>query len=232
MVMSTKTSSVRSVRTMPEGLEHRAVAAALHEGWGFDAAVVEYAAVGAGSYHWEVATPAASATSSPSTTSTRRRGSAPPARRRSTACGAPSTPRSRFNDAGLRFVVAPIPSQTGRLAAPARLALRDRPLPVRGRRGGTVRLDRLRQTSGDPSSRWSRNCTGQRPASVRPCARPASFVPGRRHLETALLELDETWSGGPLSEPARQAVEGRRVRAGRVTDTGRPALRRGGPTRR
>ena len=39
---------------MPEGLEHRSVAAALHEGWGFDAAEVEYAAVGAGSYHWEV----------------------------------------------------------------------------------------------------------------------------------------------------------------------------------
>ena len=44
-------------------------------------------------------------------------------------------------------------------------------------------------------------------AAVGPAVRSVGLdLPGRRHLETALLELDEPWSGGPLSEPARQAV--------------------------
>jgi spectinomycin phosphotransferase len=31
-------------------------------------------------------------------------------------------------------------------------------------------------------------------------------VPGRRHLEAALHELNQAWSGGPFSEPARHAL--------------------------
>ncbi|MGH3002350.1 MAG: phosphotransferase family protein [Gaiellaceae bacterium] len=31
-------------------------------------------------------------------------------------------------------------------------------------------------------------------------------LPGRGHLERALLEVDTPWTGGPLSEPAREAV--------------------------
>jgi spectinomycin phosphotransferase len=31
-------------------------------------------------------------------------------------------------------------------------------------------------------------------------------VPGRRHLESGLAEVNETWAGGPFSEPARQAL--------------------------
>ena len=34
-------------------------------------------------------------------------------------------------------------------------------------------------------------------------------LPGRNHLESALLELDRTWTGGPFSEPARQALASR-----------------------
>jgi spectinomycin phosphotransferase len=31
-------------------------------------------------------------------------------------------------------------------------------------------------------------------------------VPGRRHLESALTELDRTWLGGPFAEPGRHVV--------------------------
>jgi spectinomycin phosphotransferase len=43
------------MRALPEGLDADAVAAALRDGWGFDVGLAEYAAVGAGSYHWLVA---------------------------------------------------------------------------------------------------------------------------------------------------------------------------------
>ena len=34
-------------------------------------------------------------------------------------------------------------------------------------------------------------------------------LPGRGHIEAALLDVDEQWAGGPLSEPARRAFAGR-----------------------
>jgi spectinomycin phosphotransferase len=37
-------------------------------------------------------------------------------------------------------------------------------------------------------------------------ARIGLELPGRHHLEAALRELNETWVGGPYSEPARQAL--------------------------
>ena len=42
------------MRAAPDGLEQSAVVAALRDGWDLDVDVAEYAAVGAGSYHWEV----------------------------------------------------------------------------------------------------------------------------------------------------------------------------------
>jgi len=39
---------------MPEGLDVRAVIDALRDGWDFRVDAAEYAAVGGGSYHWEV----------------------------------------------------------------------------------------------------------------------------------------------------------------------------------
>jgi spectinomycin phosphotransferase len=45
-------------------------------------------------------------------------------------------------------------------------------------------------------------------APVPPGLRGAGLtIPGRRHLENALLGVNETWTGGPLSEPARKAVK-------------------------
>src|SRR5882724_5240137 len=40
------------MRDLPEDIEEGAIASELAEGWGFEAESLEYAAVGAGSYHW------------------------------------------------------------------------------------------------------------------------------------------------------------------------------------
>jgi hypothetical protein len=42
------------VRATPDGLEESSVIAALRQGWNFGVDAAEYAAVGAGSYHWQV----------------------------------------------------------------------------------------------------------------------------------------------------------------------------------
>jgi spectinomycin phosphotransferase len=47
----------------------------------------------------------------------------------------------------------------------------------------------------------------QETAAAGSVARTAGFdLPGRHLLDAALLELDEPWIGGPLSEPAREAI--------------------------
>jgi spectinomycin phosphotransferase len=49
----------------------------------------------------------------------------------------------------------------------------------------------------------------QATAAVGSTVRTVGFdLPGRHHLDAALLELNEAWTGGPLSEPARDAVRG------------------------
>jgi len=42
------------VRALPEEFDAGALPGLLAEGWGLEAASVDYAAVGGGSYHWEV----------------------------------------------------------------------------------------------------------------------------------------------------------------------------------
>ena len=43
------------MRSPPDGLDVSSVIDALRDGWDFEVDVAEYAAVGAGSYHWHVA---------------------------------------------------------------------------------------------------------------------------------------------------------------------------------
>ena len=193
------------MRTMPEGLDHRSVVDALQDGWRFDATEVEYAAVGAGSYHWEVA----------DTNGDRRFVTVDDldqkawlgATRDATFDGL----RRAFDttvalyDGGLRFVVAPIPSRVGdsvrRLDTRFAIAL----FPfVEGEAGqfGWIADDDERRSVVELVAELHRAT-----AVVGPAVRSVGLdLPGRRHLEAALLELDEPWSGGPLSEPARHAV--------------------------
>jgi len=107
-----------------------------------------------------------------------------------------------LRDSGLQFVVAPIPTRDGeslrRLGPQYAIAL----FPfVEGKAGEFGRYE-----DGDREAILAMLAELHQ-APVTPSVRSAGLtIPGRRHLEDALLDADETWTSGPLSEPAREAV--------------------------
>jgi spectinomycin phosphotransferase len=187
------------MRAPPDGLETSAVLGALREGWDVDVDDAEYAAVGGGSYHWQVAGGFVTVDHLGQKTWLG-----------DTCDAAFQGLRDAFDTAvalkegGLEFVVAPIPSRNGeslrRIDSRYSIALfpfvdgeagefgyfEDDP----DGRGAVVEL--LAQLHGSP---------------VTTSIRTSGFdLPGRRHLEEALRDAHEPWTGGPLSEPARAAV--------------------------
>jgi spectinomycin phosphotransferase len=193
------------MRALPDGLDVGSVIDALREGWEFDVDVAAYAAVGGGSYHWEV------------TDKTGVRGFVTvddldqKAWLGDARDAAFDGLRRAFDtavalrDGGLQFVVAPLPTRESeslrRLDSRYAIAL----FPFvegeaaefgyyedddDGRRAVVAMLAELHQATAA--------------AVVRTVGLD---LPGRHHLEAALLELNEAWTGGPLSEPARFAVQ-------------------------
>jgi spectinomycin phosphotransferase len=189
------------VRAAPDGLETAEVVDALRDGWAIDAADVEYAPVGGGSYHWHVAD------------SDGRRVFATVDdldqktwlgdTRDSSFAGL----RDAFETAaelaasGLSFVVAP------------RRTLDGAPL---------VRLDDRYTLAvfpfvdGDPGA-WGGYATDADRLAVVELVAAVHRVPvgarvlglelsGREHLEAALRDLELPWTGGPLAEPTRAAM--------------------------
>jgi hypothetical protein len=194
------------VRSKPDGLDVRAVVDALRDGWDFGVDVAEYAAVGGGSYHWEV------------TDETGVRGfvtvddldqKAWLGATRDTAldglrCAFDTAVALR--DSGLHFVVAPIPTRAGeslrRLDSRYAIAL----FPfVDGEAGefGYYEDDEEGRKAVVGILAELHEAT----AAAGPAVRTVGLdLPGHHHLDAALRELDEAWTGGPLSEPARAAV--------------------------
>ena len=194
------------MRATPEGIEVGTVVDALRRGWGFDVDAAEYAAVGAGSYHWEVT----------DKTGLHRFVTVDDLDQKAwlgdTRDVAFDGLRRAFDtsvalrDGGLHFVVAPLTTREGeslrRLDSRYTIAL----FPFvegesgqfgyygdddDGRRAVVAMLAELHQSFAAGAS------------AIRTTGLD---LPGRHHLEAALLELNETWTGGPLSEPARDAV--------------------------
>jgi spectinomycin phosphotransferase len=190
------------VRSTPENLDDGSVIDALRQSWDFDADVVEYAALGAGSYHWEVR----------DATGHRAFATVDDLGRKAwlgdTRDVAFDGLRTAFDtsvalrESGLQFVVAPIPTRDGeslrRLDPQYTIAL----FPfVEGKAGEFGVYE-----DGDRQAILAMLAELHQ-APVTPAMRSAGLtIPGRRHLEAALLDVDKTWTGGPLSEPAREAV--------------------------
>ena len=190
------------MRDLPDELETDVVADALAEGWGFEADTIEYAAVGAGSYHW-FATDGAG---------TRRFVTVDDLDQKSwlgetrdVVCDAL---RRAFDTAvalrstGLDFVVAPIPTSCGES------------LSRIGQRHTVGLFPFVDGHAGDyghyePGARAAVAAILADLHSATPAVVANSVgleLPGRRQVEASLRELNETWSGGPLSEPARQVL--------------------------
>jgi spectinomycin phosphotransferase len=194
------------MRSLPDALDVGTVVAALRDGWGYDADVVEYTPVGAGSYHWNVV----------DGNGLRRFVTVDDLDQKAWLGDERDTvfdgvrrafdTASSLSSAGLRFVVAPLPARSGesvrRLDSRHSLALFPH---VDGEAGEFGYFE-------DDADGWSTVVAmlaelHGATASAGPAVPVLGFdLPAMGHLEAALRELDEPWSGGPLSEPARKAV--------------------------
>jgi spectinomycin phosphotransferase len=195
-----RTPTLNAVRTLPEDLEVGDVISSLAEGWDFEVETADYAAVGGGSYHWVVRN------------SKGERGFV-------TVDHLDRKPwfgdthdsvfeglRGAFDTAlglregGLDFVVAPLRAtrrETLRRVGP-RYTLALFPF-VDGQAGQFGKYDPAERAAILAMLAALHRATP--PASAR---RIDLELPGRRELESALRELNQPWSGGPLSEPARE----------------------------
>lgn len=190
------------MRDLPSEIETKAVVDALADGWGFGTDSIEYAAVGAGSYHWVVT----------DTSGTRRFVTVDDldqkkwlGETRDAACealGRAFDTAGALRLAGLEFIVAPIATSAGESL----------------HRVGQRHTVALFQFIEGHAGRWGPYEPGARAAVVSMLAELHRATPaagsvrnaglelaGRGRLEAALRELNEPWSGGSLSEPARQA---------------------------
>lgn len=194
------------MRALPEDVDTDALIEALADGWGFDADAADYAAVGAGSYHWVVKDN--NRTRAFVTVDDLDLKAWLGDTRESTFDGLRRAfdTAATLRDADLAFVVAPIPTSSGetlrRLGTRHTIAV----FPfVAGRGGQYGRHDAAERAAVVTMLAELHNAT----SAVASVAVNAGLdLPGRRHIEAALEELSQTWSGGPFSEPARQALAG------------------------
>jgi spectinomycin phosphotransferase len=193
------------VRAPPEDLETSASIDALADAWGLQVEALHYAAVGGGSYHWVVnghEGPRGFVTvddldAKPWLGDTRDAVFDGLRRAFDTAVA--------LRGEGLAFVVAPIPTNGGeavlRLGPRHTIAL----FPfVDGKAGRFGRYE----TAAERAAVVAMLAELHRatPAVASLVRTTGLDVPGRRHLEAGLRECNQTWRGGPFSEPARQAL--------------------------
>jgi spectinomycin phosphotransferase len=191
------------VRTLPEEFDVSALTTVLAESWGFEVVVADFAPVGAGSYHWVVSdregkrgfVSVDDLDQKPWFGDTRDAVFDGLRRAFGTAVA--------LRDGGLGFVVAPILTRLGetirRMGPRYSIALFPFVDGQAGRSGdyetAEQRVDVVAMLAELHSST----------SLVRSVAREIRLdVPGRRNLESALEEVDRTWSAGPFSEPGRR----------------------------
>jgi spectinomycin phosphotransferase len=194
------------VRELPDEFDSGALAGSLAEGWGFDLEAADYAPVGVGSYHWVVRDRHDMRGFVTVDDLDRKtwlgdtRDLAFDGLRRAFDTAA------ALRDSGLDFVVAPIPTGRGeslRRAGP-RYTIALFPLVDGQQRdyGEYDSAERLAVVALLAELHRATPAVASVPASV------GLELPGRSQLEAALREVNETWLGGPYSEPAREALAG------------------------
>jgi spectinomycin phosphotransferase len=195
------------VRDWPEGVEERQLKLALAQGWGIEAVVTEYAAVGGGSYHWVVAD-AAGQRQFVTVDDLGEKGwlGETPAAAFEGLRTAMDTASALRRQADLQFVVAPIPTRRGETLRPlgSRYAVTVFPM-----------LDGAGGQWGEPLSEQDRAATVDMLAVLHrstPAAAGASVarlgLARRADLDAALSGLDHRWCTGPYGERARALLAG------------------------
>ncbi len=189
----------------PGGLDDLTLADALARSWALDVGRLRYVPKGFGSYHWFTETPRHRyfLTVDDLDTKTWLGGSRDSAFEGLEA--AYDSALALHQHADLSFVVAPIPQLDGATALrlDERYALSLFPF-IEGEPGDW----------GDPMGRHDRVRVMRRlaalhrstPAVATQIPRHGPPPPGQAGLESALEDLDHTWTGGPFSEPARREL--------------------------
>jgi len=192
------------VRALPEDVDTSALIGALADDWGFDVDSADYAPVGAGSYHWVVTDREGTRAFVTVDDLDRKPWLGDTREAAFDGLGRAFDTALALRNAGLGFVVAPIPTSRGetvrRLGPRHTIAL----FPFVDGHAGEF-------GDHDPSERAAvltmLTELHQATPAVASVARSIVLdLPSRRRLEAALQELDQTWTGGPFSEPARQAL--------------------------
>jgi len=185
------------MKDRPEGVTDGDLAAALADGWGLDVRAVEYRPVGFGSYHWAVRTGSGGLFVTVDAAQDRP---AATLRRLDLAF---RTALALHRDAGLDFVVAPVPSRGGAVVRPL------------GDRHTVAVFPLVEGEAGDFGAHRPEDRPQVLDLLVRLHAadveapRGELVLPGRGALEDALAAVDRPWTGGPHSEPARLLLAGR-----------------------
>jgi spectinomycin phosphotransferase len=196
------------MRALPEDLDESAIPAWLAEHWNFEAARVDYAPVGAGSYHWVVADGAGERRFvtvddldyKPWLGDRREDAFAGLGRAFETAAA--------LRAAGLGFVVAPLRSAGGqtvhRIGPRYSVAL----FPFVHADARDEGAAFFHETAEDRRAVLALLAELHRatPAVAEPARTAGLAVDGRDGLESALDDLDEPWRSGPFAEPAQAVV--------------------------
>jgi spectinomycin phosphotransferase len=193
------------VKALPEEFDESALIYSLAAGWGFEVEVAEYADVGFGSYHWVVT--AADGTRGFVTVDDLDRKPWLGVARESVFDGLRRAfdTAAALREGGLGFVVAPIVTSQGetvrRIGSRHTVAL----FPfVDGQAGRYGHYDTADERAA--VIRMLAELHDATPA-VGEAARSAGLdLPGRSDLDSALQDVNQSWSGGPFSEPARRVL--------------------------
>jgi hypothetical protein len=192
------------MRAVPDDFDATALAGVLAGGWGFDVETLEYAALGGGTYHWIAA--ARDGTRGfvsvddldrkPWLGNTREAAFDGLARAFDTALA--------LRNSGLDFVVAPSPTRRSEtvLRVGPRYTVALFPFVI----GQPGRFGHYEPAEHAAILALLAELHQATPAVASVARRMELELPGRSDLEDALASLDQTWTGGPFSEPARQAL--------------------------
>ncbi len=190
------------MRSPPRDVSTGRVLAALRQGWGLRGSA-RYVPLGAGSHHWALDDDSGRAWFV--TVDDLGPDGDPAALER-----ALQTALALRRDAGLAFVVAPVPTLAGtalrRLGSRYAVSVFPFVPGVAGSFGAHAPQDR------EEVVRLLVELHRATPAVVATAPRADLTLPGRDELEAALRELDRTWTGGPFAEPARALLAGQAPR--------------------
>ncbi len=178
----------------------------MRAGWRFEAASIEYAAVGFGSHHWVAVDVAGSRRFVTVDDLARVSVSGNKEAAFASLSAAFETARS-LRDSGLDFVVAPLPDVAGRALRRLGDSFSVTVFPFL--EGGAGAFGSYPSEADRDAVRGVIDRLHQTPVEVAGIANREDFLlPSRPQLEVALAQLDRPWMAGPYSERTRQLLRG------------------------